>query len=66
MKKLCDYRVVEVMYLEGLIKSVNQLVSDGWRPIGGMAVSVSPKGEIYYQAMIKDKETHAKQSTKTR
>ena len=48
------YKVVEKRGREDLEKEVNNLLSDGWEPVGGIDVFHAPNGVWwYFQAMIK-------------
>ena len=52
-----EYTVVEVYgYAEELIRNVNDLIKDGWRPLGGVAIGITETDELdgYFQAMIRD------------
>ncbi len=41
---------------EKLSQKVNEHIKDGWKPIGGVAVSVQDGEEHFYQAMVKEDE----------
>ncbi len=52
-----EYTVVREHNLEVLIRKVSDLVKQGWKPLGGIAVvAIAPIAGIflYYQAMIKE------------
>ena len=52
-----EYTVVKEHNREELIKKVSELIMQGWKPLGGIAVStVAPIAgyHIFCQAMIKD------------
>ena len=54
---IMEYTVVEVYgYAEELIRNVNDLIKDGWRPLGGVAIGITETDELdgYFQAMIRD------------
>lgn len=54
-----EYTVILGYELEIFIQTVNDNLSEGWRTIGGIAVSPPPDGGgllVYYQAMIKPAE----------
>ena len=51
-----QYTVVEEHNRDELIKKVNELIQQGWQPLGGIAVStVAPilRNYMYCQALIK-------------
>jgi len=53
-----EYTVIFDTKLERLIDQVNQAIQEGWRPLGGIAVT--NEGLIffyYYQAMARGQET---------
>ena len=53
-----DYTVVQEHNHEELIRKVAELIKQGWKPLGGIAVStVAPMLGIYIfcQAMIKER-----------
>ena len=51
-----EYKAIECQSIEDLNVEVNKLISDGWRPIGGVSVSLSETYDSCYfvatQAMI--------------
>ncbi len=52
-----EYTVVSELNLEELIRKVSDLMKQGWKPLGGVAVStVAPILRIYIfcQALIKE------------
>jgi hypothetical protein len=52
-----QYTIVEDHNRENLIQKVNELIQQGWQPLGGVAVStVAPilGNYIFCQAMIKE------------
>ena len=51
-----DYKIVEEEY--GLERTVRELISEGWVPIGGVSISIAHVGfssSVYAQAMIRIK-----------
>ena len=53
-----EYTVVQEHNREDLIRKVAELIKQGWKPLGGIAVStVAPMLRIYIfcQAMIKER-----------
>ena len=53
-----QYIVIEEISVEDLAKGVNKMIADGWRPQGGVSISLSESPEYQYyaaaQAMIKE------------
>ena len=53
-----NYRVVEAKDTEGLEAEVNEMIRDGWTPLGGVCV-VNSQANTYawwfYQAMVRDR-----------
>ena len=47
------YTVIETQGLKQLIKAVNEHISMGYEPQGGISVLPGPHGFLYYQAMAK-------------
>jgi pentatricopeptide repeat protein len=47
------YMVVLNDDLDKLIKIVNEMIEDGWRPQGGVEVAYSNKN-YFFQAMVRD------------
>ena len=55
-----EYTVVREYDLDDFIKAVNSNLEDGWKTIGGVAVSPPPDGSgllFFYQAMEKRAES---------
>jgi len=55
-----EYKVVTDTDLARLVHTINSDLQDGWRTIGGIAVSPPPEGTgilLFYQAMIKPAES---------
>jgi hypothetical protein len=56
------YRIVETKGTEGLETEVNEMIRDGWTPLGGVSV-VNSQANTYawwfYQAMTRDREPRA-------
>lgn len=51
------YILVEENSIETLMESVNKLITDGWKPLGGVSHSKNPdlRGNISYcQALVKE------------
>lgn len=48
-----EYNVIKGENLEDLINSVNELLSDGWIPQGGISTVVTGVGVEFYQALVK-------------
>jgi hypothetical protein len=40
--------------IENFVKEVNEAISQGWKPLGGVSCAVSNEG-MFVQAMIKDR-----------
>lgn len=50
-----EYDVVYASSVEGLIKKVNQMITEGWQPQGGVTVSTQDDTEYYfYQAVVRN------------
>jgi hypothetical protein len=51
------YRVVEARDTEGLEADVNEMIRDGWTPLGGVCVVSSNDTYAwwFYQAMVRDR-----------
>jgi hypothetical protein len=55
-----EYKVVMEHEFDTFISAVNSNLQDGWRTIGGVAVSPPPDGTgllFFYQAMVKPAES---------
>jgi uncharacterized protein DUF1737 len=56
------YRIVEAKDTEGLEAEVNEMIRDGWTPLGGVCV-VNSQANTYawwfYQAMTRDRGPRA-------
>lgn len=57
-----EYTIVWGYSLTVLVKKVNGLIEEGWKPIGGVSVAVveettMPFKREYYQAIIKEEKT---------
>ena len=50
-----NYQISEADSVDTLQRQVNQLIQEGWRPVGGVAVVQSQSSDKwwYYQAMIR-------------
>ena len=50
-----EYDVIYASSVEGLIKKVNQVIAEGWKPQGGVIVSTQNDTEFYfYQAVVRN------------
>lgn len=49
-----QYKVIVQLSAEDLVKAVNKAIADGWKPQGGVCLSVSERNIGYAQAMIKE------------
>ena len=47
-----EYIVVSDSNLKKFINKVNEMIGEGWRPVGGICIF---QGGNYYQAMVRDK-----------
>ena len=51
------YKAIETGTVEGLTEQVNELIKEGWEPIGGVSTSLSESDEYQYscvaQALVK-------------
>ena len=52
-----EYCIVQEDSVTHFEDKVNQLIKEGWRTQGGVAVSWGETHTYYYQAMIRDTET---------
>jgi Domain of unknown function (DUF1737) len=53
-----NYRIVEAKDTEGLETEVNEMIRDGWTPLGGVCVvnsQVNTYAWWFYQAMMRDR-----------
>jgi len=54
MKGNNTYIIIRNEYLDDFIKDVNDAISIGYHPTGGIAISNCDRGQIYYyQSMVK-------------
>lgn len=53
MNQFSNYAVVVFTDLKTLTDEVNNLISRGWQPIGGLQVSAQGTATYHYQAMGK-------------
>ena len=55
-----SYQICEANSGDALQKEVNQLIREGWRPVGGVALAQSESTGAwwYYQAMIRGEASH--------
>lgn len=51
MDIVTDYKVVEANSLEVLVRSVNQLIAQGWTPQGGIC-ETGTEDFLFFQAMV--------------
>ena len=54
MSKVIEFAIL-CEYAEALEKQVNEYISQGWEPLGGIAVDPSSETNLLYQAMIRSK-----------
>ena len=54
-----EYMVVYDGVYQALVTEVNSLITMGWRPLGGVSVSITETCDVYVQAMIRETETEA-------
>lgn len=60
------YRIVEAKDVEGLETDVNEMIRDGWTPLGGVCVVNSQNNTYswwFYQAMTRDRARHEDRSS---
>jgi hypothetical protein len=50
--RVIRYDVVEALSLPKLVSKVDDLISVGWQPLGGVAVGEGEMRTIYAQAMV--------------
>lgn len=48
------YKVIVQLSAEELIICVNKAIDEGWKPLGGVCLSVSERNIAYAQAMTKE------------
>ena len=49
-----EYKIVEAHYAATLARLVNELISEGWEPQGGVAIAFdSSNNAVYTQALIR-------------
>lgn len=57
MKEILEYKSVKADTSEGLTFMVNNLIEEGWQPIGGMCVSIEVTEELqfssFHQAVVR-------------
>jgi hypothetical protein len=55
-----EYRICEANSVAKLQEQVNQLIREGWRPVGGIAAAKPWRSDWwYYQAMLLDRSRPA-------
>lgn len=56
-----EYEIVRESSYMRLQESVEKMINLGFRPVGGVAVSVAAyEVELFYQAMVKEKSLNSK------
>jgi hypothetical protein len=50
-----EYIIVKAGTTETLIEKVNELIGQGWKPLGGIAISGGATFTGVYQAMVREK-----------
>lgn len=58
LTQMLQYDILKYYSADDLIEIVNDMIAEGWQPIGGIAIAVLGSGEeqeivIYSQAMIR-------------
>ena len=53
MDEIIEYKVVASESPNGLAQSVNDLITKGFQPLGGVSTAASPEGSVFCQAMVK-------------
>lgn len=53
MKKITEYRVESAQTAEKLIMRVEDALTIGWEPQGGVSVAAGPNGISFHQAMVR-------------
>ncbi len=48
-----QYQVVEARSKAKLVKQVQQMINNGWRPVGGVNVYNAGLATMFHQAMVK-------------
>lgn len=48
-----QYEIVKSIDITTLVEKVNSLLEGGWLPLGGVVITTSVYGSIYYQALTK-------------
>lgn len=58
MSQTIDYQIISTLTTTLLEEKVREEMGKGWRPLGGLAIAMVPKGKkadaIFSQAMIKE------------
>jgi hypothetical protein len=54
-----NYKIVMKRYIEDLEREVNRLIKNGWIPLGGVAISVTPPTK-WSEELIKVTQTMVK------
>lgn len=55
--KIIEYDTATSLSEETLRQFINKKIKEGWQPLGGISVAVSPEDtELYSQALVKYKE----------
>lgn len=51
-----EYSIVQAYTEKGLVELVNELIKEGWRPVGGVSsiYIAEYRGYEFYQALIKE------------
>jgi len=56
MNKITMYEVVYANSEQAFVEQINEMIKDGWQPMGGMTASFQHNGNfqqtIYHQAMV--------------
>lgn len=56
MSKITRYEVVYANSESAFVEQINQMISEGWQPLGGMAANFQTNGNfqqaVYHQAMV--------------
>ena len=49
-----EYKIADSDFADLVEKKVNELISEGWKPIGGLCAQLTDRGDNFYQALIKE------------
>jgi hypothetical protein len=65
MKRILEYKIISDNQPDILQESVNDHLRQGWRPLGGVACSLSESDEYYYALYAQSLVRHSEPPEKT-